>query len=84
MIQAKRKIKITSCSGSFSPSSVDVDRKLAKRRKSLSAIFGRIYSSEPKITSKLNKQTDRQTCKVTSFLQMDGNLIFQYKLPASY
>ena len=36
------RISSTSCKGGFNPSSDEVNRKLANRRKSLSAILGRI------------------------------------------
>lgn len=37
-----KRVGNTSCKGRFSPSSDEVNRKLANRRKSLSAIQGRI------------------------------------------
>lgn len=43
--------------GGFTPTSDEVERKLANLRKSLSAIFGRIYSSKPRKWDKKGKKS---------------------------
>lgn len=45
----------TFCRGRLTPNSDEVDRRLANLRKSLSAIFGRVYSSKPRKDNSINK-----------------------------
>lgn len=50
----KEQSNSTLSNGRRTPSLDEVERKLANRRNSLSAILGRIYSSEPQVPNKIS------------------------------
>lgn len=66
----------TSCNGKWIPKSEEFERKLANRRKSLSAILGRMYSSGPTKKEKKNHDslTNSRIDKTNIFMELANTL----------